>query len=458
MTHISTDPIPFRIALSTAKAIRERFKYSSLKVNDSFFGFLAQSRTEERMQINAHSHSAKSAARIQATMRGHRGRIIVGKAREEYVLRKNVTLIAALWRGRVARKSVKECKHNDWLRKSAAIKLQCFFRSHLAKEHVLRLKEKRWMAVAPYAATKIQTVYRGVKGREEAMKQKEALLRLQLEKQRSIVKIQSIVRMKLAKLMKQRLLLERMKLEHLHLVSSIKIQSIWRMWKAVVTLKQLKFDFLVEQRNEINAANQMFRSLRAFQFRRRVEARVRHTKMLNKMATKIEMWYREQALNARLKLEAHEKLEEFKQQSATTMQKYWRRKRAKILIGKLKREHEALELLKLKKAFEINSWCRLCLAKKKLRGLKRAHLEYLKLRFKVEIAASIQIQSCWRGNRGRLIAQERLISKKSRWKRMWSGEDNRYFFYNQVRFFILYCLVFKVDMCSIFCFEGNGGE
>lgn len=438
MKQISTYPIHFRIASSTAKAIRERFKYSSLKVNDSFFGFLAQSRTEERMQINAHSHSAKSAARIQATMRGHRGRVIVAKAREEYILMKNVTLIAALWRGRVARKFVKEYKHNDWLRKSAAIKLQCFFRYHLAKDHVLRLKEKRWMTVAPYAATKIQRVYRGMKGREEAMKQRDALLRLQLEQQRCSVKVQSIVRMMLAKLTKQRLLLERTKLEHLQLVSSIKIQSIWRMWKAVAILKQLKLDFLEEQRKESNAANRMFHSLRAFHFRRRVEARVRHTKMLNDMATKIEMWYREKALSTRLKLEAQVKLVELKQKSATVVQKYWRRKRARILLEKLKREHEALELLKLKKAFEINTWCRMCLAKKKVRALKREHLEYLKLRFRVETAASTQIQSCWRGNRGRLIAQKLLISKKSRWKRMWSEEDNRYFFYNQVSIFILY--------------------
>ncbi len=412
--------------------MRDRFKYSTLKVNDSYFGYLAQSRTDDRMKINEYSHSAKCAARIQATVRGHKDRGIVAKARESYALKKNATLVAALWRGRVARRFVKECRKNDWLRKTAAIKLQCFFRCNLAKDYVQKMKDKRWMAVAPYAATKIQKVYRGTKGREKAVKQKGANLLLEKEQHCCSTRIQSIVRMYLAKRLKQVLKIKRHDFEQLKLFSSTKIQSIWRMFQATSILKKLKMDFQMEKRKEANAAHHLFRTLRAFQFRRKVQTKVKYNIMLDEMAIKIQIWYRERTHYVRVKVEAKARFDVLKLKSTIIIQKYWRRKRAQLLLDKMKKKHKAHEFLKMEKSFVITSWCRVCLAKKILHRLKEKQLELLKLRFRVETGAATQIQSCWRGYKGKLIACELLTSKKSRWKRMWSEEDKRYFFYNQV--------------------------
>ncbi len=384
------------------------------------------------MKINSHYYSAEAAARIQATVRGHKGRVVVAKAWESYNLKKNVTLIAALWRGRMARKLVKERKLNEWLRETAAIKLQCFFRYHLAKVHVQRLKDKRWMAVAPYAATKIQRVYRGMKGRERVLKQKENALLLIEKQQRFCVKIQSFVRMLSAKKIKHKLKLERMRFEQLQLLSAIKMQSSWRMWNAINIRKKLKLDLQRREREKSNAANTMYRILRSFQFRKRIEAKVQYRIMLNTMATKIALWYRGLVLKHRLKVEAQAKFEVLQSEASTLLQKYWRRKHARNLFCVLKREFEAQKQLKSQKALVITSWCRMCLAKLRVRILKKEHREYLKLRFRVETDAATQIQSCWRGYKGRLVANEVLISKKSRWKKIWSEEDGRFFFYNQV--------------------------
>jgi len=59
-------------------------------------------------------------------------------------------------------------------------------------------------------------------------------------------------------------------------------------------------------------------------------------------------------------------------------------------------------------------------------------MEYMKLCAKVETEAATQIAAYWRGHKGRLKARIALDLKKTRWKKMWSNEDNRYFFYNQV--------------------------
>lgn len=421
-----------KISLSSSKAVRERFRYSSLKVNGSFFGFWPMSRTEDRIAMNLHSSSAKSVTRIQAALRGVKGRIDVRKRREDYNMTKKATLISALWRGHVARKFVREYRHESWLRKAAVIKLQCFFRYFLAQNCVQRMKEKRWMTVAPYAATKIQKSYRGLKGRETASKEKKAQIILFKKKLRCCIKLQALFRQNIAKNLKRQLQTEKIAFERRQLSCCITIQSFLRMIMAIATLNKLKRDYKERTKREHDAGCCLLRSIRGMQFRVKIYQRVQYTSHLNSMSIKIQYWYRKRVNIERKK--AAEKLqhEALRQKSAIIIEKNWRRKCAFMTLKALQKDQVDYERLKCKKSVVLTSWSRMCLARRQLAMLKEKRLEYLKQRFKIESQAATQIASCWRGHLGRSKARSALKVRKTRWKKMWSDEDSRYFFYNQI--------------------------
>lgn len=402
-------------------------------MNASFFGFWALSRTEDRIAINLHNNSAESAARIQATIRGHKGRVVVAKTRQHYSMMKNATLVAAIWRGRAARKFVKDCRHTSWLRKVAAIKLQCFFRYFLAKNIVQRMRDKRWMTVAPYAATKIQKLYRGTKGREKALEKKKADKLLTEKRLCCCIKLQAIFRQMLAKNLRGQLKMKKIAFEHKQYLCCIKIQSSWRMRAAIMTLKELKLSRQKQLEKEFNAVCCLSRSVRIMQFRHKIEERVQHTNMLNSMAIKIQVCYRDRVSFAKFKAEEKNRHEILRQESAIRIEKTWRRKDAFMIAKILRKNRAALEKLKSEKAFVLTSWSRVCLAKRQLYVLRDKRTEELKLRLKVETEAATQIESCWRGHKGRSEAREVLRTKKSRWKQLWSENDGRHYFYNQVR-------------------------
>ena len=375
---------------------------------------------------------AESAAKIQATIRGHKGRALVTEKRENYLMIKNVTLVAALWKGHVARRLVKERKYNNWVRRVATIKLQCFFRYFLAKNHIQRMRDKRWMTVAPYAATKIQQLYRGMKGRERAENHKRVYMELQKKKLRSCIKLQAIFRQILANNLMGQLKIKKMSFQHEQHLACVIIQSIWRMKVALMTLNRLKLSFQNKKKRDFNAATCLIRSVRTMQFRFKIEERVKHTTMIYTKAAKIQFWYRKKVLYQKKKIEKKVELEVLRQESVIIIQKNWRRKQAFITMLALRKDYENEEKLKYDRAFILTTWFRICLAKGRLHMLKAKHIQDLELCFKVETKAAIQIESCWRGYQGRLKSHAAIKAKKSRWKQMWSENDKRYYYYNQV--------------------------
>ncbi len=412
--------------------MRERFRYSSLKVNDAFFGFWPLSRTDDRVAMDLFSTTAESATKIQATLRGLKERTKMAKMKEIYFATKKATMIAAIWRGRAARKYVKNHKYEIWLRKNAVTTLQCFFRCYLARNTVQRMREKRWMVVAPYAATKIQKVFRGTKGREVAIKAKIDHLNYVQRQSQCSVKLQSIVRRNLAMSLKKRLQTEKIVQQQRKISSCIKIQTVVRMKTAALTLNRLRMEHLSLIKREYDSACRIISFFRTLQFRINIAKRVEYTVKLNSMATVIQLWYRYIRKIILEKVEEKKRYELLRQRSAIVIEKNWRKTLAVMTLKVLKQKRSDHEALKCKKASMLTSWSRVCLARKLLGNLRSQHLEYLKLRFQVETEAATQIAACWRGYQGRLKARLALIAKKSRWKKMWSDEDGRYFFYNQV--------------------------
>ena len=448
-----------RITLSSAKAIKERFKYSSLKVNNSFFGFWPLSRVEDRTLINHHYNTAKSAIKIQSIFRSMKGRQYAKQKRARHKITKKSTLIAALWRGRVARKMVKEWKQNLWLRKVSTIKLQCFFRCFLARNNVRKMKGKRWMIVAPYAATRIQKTFRAFKGRKKSANERKMQTLLHRKKINKSVLIQSIIRRHLAIQMKDRIQMENTAVEKLQLRSCIKLQSIFRMKLAAINMDKLKTELLKVLAQRAYAASCIARSMRLMTFRAQIQKRVMYKNRLKRMAIQIQSWYHRRIHLQREKAQKVIECDALQLKSAIILEKNWRRKCAYNTAKTLMKEIMELNKSQHEKAFILTSWSRVCIARLRVKLLRKEKIEFLELRFKIESQAAILIESCWRGHQGRLKASEVLKTKKFRWKQMWSDEYQRRFFYNQVgKIKCLTSFVYFCNQYSIFLIAPYGKD
>ena len=73
-----------RVSVSAVQAIRDRFVYSSLKINKNFFGFLAMSRCSDRKSIGQYNKKINATIKIQALIKDVRnGAILLVKSRNE---------------------------------------------------------------------------------------------------------------------------------------------------------------------------------------------------------------------------------------------------------------------------------------------------------------------------------------------------------------------------------------
>jgi len=119
--------------------------------------------------------------------------------------------------------------------------------------------------------------------------------------------------------------------------------------------------------------------------------------------------------------------------AAIIIQNEIRRILARIVFIEKRILVEKIVVIKNNKAKIISHWWRLCAAKCRANELRRLMRENIIENMKLECRASSKIAAVWRGKKGRDIAQEKILEKKARWKHMWSEEDERYFYYNQVR-------------------------
>ena len=119
-----------------------------------------------------------------------------------------------------------------------------------------------------------------------------------------------------------------------------------------------------------------------------------------------------------------------------------------LAVFALRREQDLAQRIRIskeEKSIIIRHWWRLRLAKKHAEELRRNNLQYIKENVILEMNASTVISAAWRGKKGRDICKEALLKRKARWKELWSDEESRYFYYNQV-----WCLVLGIynsDCC-----------
>ena len=251
------------------------------------------SRVADRKMINKHGKEGESAVKIQSLVRALQSRQLVRELRERQSEARAVTKIASYWRGRMARVRVKAFRYNRWLRHVSSIRMQCLFRGKCSRKVAQRLRDKQWKIEAPYAAKKIQKMFRGKRGRDRTYQIRKAHHEILLEKGRASIHIQSLFRVWMAKRLRRKREHEKRARIDLERVFATRIQVMWRSEmakKAAQTRKQTRR----KQRDRIQKAkNTISKLITVTKFRSAIDKRVSYRKMLNCLASSIQKWYRE---------------------------------------------------------------------------------------------------------------------------------------------------------------------
>ena len=421
-----------RVSLGAIKAIREHFRHSTLKANAAFLGFLAMSRVAHRKMINQHGKEGEAAVKIQSFVRGLQWRQLVRELNERRSEIRAVTKIVSRWRGMMARARVKEYKYNRWLCHVSSIRIQCIIRAKHARKVAQRLRDEQWKIEAPYQVIKIQKVFRGKRGRERMIHIRNANNEILLEKVIASIRIQALCRAWIAKRLRRKLEDEKHARIEEERKCAIRIQAKWRseiVKKRVQILKQTRRN----QRESMQKAKcTISKLINVIKFRIAIAKRATYRKKLNCFASEIQNWYKQRRSIIRRKEEEAISIRVYRNECCTTIQKTWLRKLAYMELSRLYEIRERTNALKKEKAVILIRWAKMCLARQLLSKLRMQHREALMKQFQMESWASIQISSAWRGYKGRQKAQTVILSKKSRWKQMWSDKDQRYFFFNKV--------------------------
>jgi len=420
------------VSLRALKSVEDYFLYSSLKDNSVYFGFLALSRARDRRIINSHAKRSDSIALIQAMVRARMCRLLVEKARLQYRTTQQATRIATVYRGYRARTLMKQHRIERWHRYTAAAKIQSFVRVVLSKNCLNKLKHRRWRNIAPKKAISIQRTFRGYRGRRIAQEAKMTMIRMYHRQEEASVILQCLIRRHLAAKMFKDLEDEADVQERTQLRACIALQTFWRAELARQRINEMRLDLFRHRLRQRKAAKLITALFRQKQFRVCIQKRILHTRSLNDRATRIQGWYRNKLDEARLQEQQQCHRRGLRDKAAVLIQSLARKALAKRILLRLQIEQNKIEMLKSINTTIITCRCRAHLAKVKVGRLRRQRNEVLKLHFIIETEAATQIGAFWRGCLGRRNAKLKLEQKKSRWKQMWSKEDESYFYYNQV--------------------------
>lgn len=418
--------------MSAVQSIRDRFLYSSLKINKNFFGFLALSRCSDRKRIRQYSKKINAAIKLQALIRRKKWSHLTRQIKERSIMNISATKIESICRGYLSRQLLLRLRTDKWLIHSMVQRLQCFMRLYLAKARLRRLKHQLWKINAPTAAVKIQQTFRGWKGymlSTKVRKKRDKLIELQTV---CCIKIQSIVRMYLAK--KKHLLRVERRITWNRILSeaSISIQCEYRKRLARQMFASLKAQRQQIQRNTKKAAIIMQRLVKAFLFKLLLERKVELKRRKHSYVTIIQSWFRCMIAKKELKKRKSMKLHAQISYSAVVIQCFIRRMLSISHLQNLVQERTNLERLKEHSAIVITCSWRQFDARRECNKRRKSREAQMETIAQVQARAASKLAAFFRGHKGRLIAQNIRIDRSQRWKEMWSNEHGCCFYYNKV--------------------------
>ena len=420
------------VTTTSLKAIRDQARYSTIKTNNSYFGFWPLSRTRDRKVINDYGLRSRHATTIQSMFRARKDAQIVQCARENYSRKKVSTLLSAIWRGHQARLFAKDLRKKKWIQNKEAVKLQCWSRVILAKKKYEVMRRRRWLSVAPFAAVSVQRIFRGWLGRNTAKLTRTELLEMLLKMEEASVTLQSFGRSVIAKRELHKLMAAKQEMDRTRCKSAVRIQSEWRRlvsWRILYCRRMVRDAIAV--RHDW-AARTIQTCYWKHKLRETIAMRVYTTKLRFSMTVYIQRWIRERYAIFEAKARQAQLLVQESERASIRIQSLVRRYIACSVVERLKQDRQEELDLQQKKAKVLTWWWRGCLAKARLCELRRLHEKKLRREIKVHHWAATIIAAGWRGKRGRDKSSRARIARMERWKAMWSKEENRPFYYNQL--------------------------
>jgi len=187
-----------RCTRGSLNALKDRYKYSEMKWNDSFFGMWPLSRATDRMVIDNYGLVYRSATKLQSVYRAKKDRQYAWVKKEEFCREKAARLCQARWRGRMDRAKARNVKKARNMRDAMATRIQNMYTAWKGRKWLRDKRKLKWIDGASMACTEIQKMWRGVLGRMEyntIRKQRMYILELQ---SKASVEIQKICRYHLA--------------------------------------------------------------------------------------------------------------------------------------------------------------------------------------------------------------------------------------------------------------------
>jgi len=361
-------------------------------------------------------------------------RKLADKVKQRYNMAKVSTFIATIRRRQLAKKKLNALRYERWRRWAAALKIECWYRANMARRLSDALRRKRWLAVAPYAAIKIQAMFRGIQGRQLAMakgKQKADEYRASIDASTKIQKVFRSFRwlkLSLLELKKKRIEASKRKL------ASNVIRRFWIVSQSKVLAQRLREENKLKRDRIVASSKIVFRYIRSAHFRRIMSERISNKHFLSKEASKIQRCFFALKAKERQRLLDQEKLNKIKFHSAVIIQMTWRGNLACKVASHLRESLVSKLKIKAIMATRLSCWWRRCLAQRHITKLRLIRREEQKRQLQLEIWAASKVGAAWRGHQGRLKAKLARKAKARRWTKHWDESNERYFYYDQVRF------------------------
>eukprot|EP00979_Chaetoceros_neogracilis_P000861 scaffold185_cov233-Chaetoceros_neogracile.AAC.1 len=212
----------------------------------------------------------------------------------------------------------------------------------------------------------------------------------------------------------------------------IVVQTFWRSELAGQKMNELRLNLFRLRQRQSKAAKIITAQFKKNHIRACMQRRIVHTRCLNDKGTMIQVWYRRKLEEARSREERQLQVRATRNKATVLIQSLARARSANHILQQLRVKQKQTEILQHRNATVVACCCRLYLSKIRVDRLRQERKKLFTLHFSIMTRAAIQIEAFWRGCIGRKYAKFALQKKKSRWKQLWSKEDEVNFYYNQV--------------------------
>ena len=421
-----------KVTYQAAKAVRDGFPDSELVMTDEIFGFYPHSRIGDRRIIQLFTQKEDALQKLHCSYRCHLAQQRLLLLREQSMKKRTVVIVQHLWFVYVAKVELNRLKLNLVRKTRSATCLQQFYRLIEAKLCADLLRQELRLKISVVKSKRIQCIFRGIEGRRRASSARRQHKELTLTRHNCSILIQCRRRSCLSKReMIQRFRFQK-RLQEKRCQSVLTLQSWHRILIAKTITKQLEERLQEMYEQQQFASKVIVRAFKANSFQQALYRKVAHTKTCLRMATTIQNMWRKflafRELGVLLKLHVARKVFE----SCIAIQCQVRCTLSRLKAKRIIDAAKALTAKNEANAAIIHRFWTSMQFKQRMYHLRYLYYDRLRRILELQIYSSTLIASTWRGKIGRDEARSAKNRCNHRWKQLWSEEEKRVFYYNQI--------------------------